>query len=193
MKLQQTKPSKKLIILLSVFLLVWGSFTIWLNIEHQKDIKVLSKIHDVSLNATQKSDLIYSSFITSHPKIHSVKVELYKDQLIKLISIKHELNGLWPNTPEGLVSGIDDLLVSYRNLNLNPESEEFNKSFSDANAYLFDMSYHEYSIARSDMRYQNLPLFLVLAVAIMLFIKYSEQLNVSISLGTKLEHEKSKA
>ena len=188
---RQTKTSKrKSYILLGIFLAAWCTITILLNIEHRKDIRVLSAMHDLSLTATEMSDAIYSSHVTGLTHLHGQETNQYEAVLEDLSNTKEKLNSLWPNTPDELVSGIDELILAYYELKDNPGSLEANKHFSNANVFLFDMSYHEYTIARRDMRHQNLPLFLILAVAILFFLRFTDSWSININWSGLLQTKK---
>lgn len=164
-------------ILVISFLILWTGITGYLNYEHQKDINLLSKVRDITYGSMHKSDEILSAYVTQNPQIQQALIEDYKDQLVSLITIQKELNSLWPNTPKSVVYGIEDLLKDYKKLNSDRNSLINNHEFSASNVYLKDVAYREYVRAKKDRLHQNMPLFLILALSLVIFSRYVDRLK----------------
>lgn len=168
----------KSLIYLCTFFIAWTAFTIWLNLEHKKEISIISDTHDLALKVTHTSDIIISSYVTGYPEIHEKAIRRYKEQIGQLRNMNERLESLWPKTPGTLVSAIDEAESGFNDLLKNPQSYALHKKFSESNVYFKNMSYHEYSLAHRDMLHKNLPLFLILALILLLGLRYMENINL---------------
>ncbi len=189
MKRLTTNKHKTALFFLSLFFVVWACLTIWLNIEHRKEIQLINKAHVLALKVTHTSDVLISSQLTGYPNIHDKAYHTYESQLKELAQLKSELNLLWPNTPVILTEAIEEAEVSFNDLKNNPESYTLHEKFSNANVYFENMSYHELSMAKRDILHQNLPLVLILAFIIFVATRFAEKLEFRLLFGKKLSPE----
>lgn len=175
MKRITTTSGRRALFFLSFFLVSWSIFTVWLNLKHQEEIKIISRSHDLSLSVTHTSDVLIASHVTGYPQVHKLAIETYQTQLRELQKMKKDLMTLWPGSGSTLVTAIDDAHLAYKDLIKNPQSYALHEKFSQANVYYKNMSFHEFSRAKRNLLHQNLPLFLILAVAVVLLVRYVEK------------------
>ncbi len=168
----KTTKHKRALFFLLLFFIAWAGLTIWLNVEHKKEISIISKSNDLALNVTHTSDVLISSHVTGYPEIHKKAMAKYETQIAELIQMQEELKSLWPNTPENLIAAINEAQTNYDDLKSNTDSYSLHEKFSNSNVYFKNVAYHEYSVARRDMLHKNLPLFLILALILLVSVRY---------------------
>ncbi|MEQ8518663.1 MAG: hypothetical protein RLN79_07965 [Cytophagales bacterium] len=177
---------KKALFFLSLFFIAWVSLTVWLNVEHKKEISIISKSNDLALKVTHTSDILISSYVTDYPEIHEKAMKKYSSQIAELKLMREELESLWPKTPSTLLSAIDEAQSSFDDLQSNTDSYVLHEKFSNSNVFFKNMAYHEYSLARRDMLHKNLPLFLILSLILLLGVRYLQSTDMTwILKGTK--------
>lgn len=170
---------KKTLFFLLLFFTAWVGLTLWLNIEHKKEISIISKSNDLALKVTHTSDILISSHVTGYPEIHDKAMKKYESQMAELKMMRKELENLWPNTPTTLINAIDEAQSDYKDLKLNTDSYSLHEKFSSANVYFKNMAFHEYSLARRDMLHKNLPLFLILALIMLFAVRYMQNVDIT--------------